>query len=61
MLGGCVICTSAFAELATANIMYFRKSQAENVIKISKQIQNENIQVDHLDIANKIMNGEFNT
>ena len=38
-----VICTSAFAELATFSVMYARKAQAENVLKIGKQIQVEKI------------------
>ena len=33
-----VICTSAFTSLSVASLFYYRKSQAENVIKISKQL-----------------------
>ncbi|MCM1329457.1 MAG: hypothetical protein NC253_08470, partial [Ruminococcus sp.] len=56
-----VICTSAFVALSTASLFYYRKAQAENVIKISKQIQEENIEVQNLDIANQIMNSDFNS
>ena len=55
-----VICTSAFAELATFSVVYARKAQAENVIKISKQIQEENIEVQNVEIANQVMNSDFN-
>ena len=54
-----VICTSAFAELATFSVVYARKAQAENVIKISKQIQDENIEVQNVEIANQVMNSDF--
>ena len=54
-----VICTSAFAELATFSVVYARKAQAENVIKISKQIQEENIEVQNVEIANQVMNSDF--
>ena len=53
-----VICTSAFGLLSVANIFYFRKAQAENVIKISKQIGN--IDNEKVELANRVMNGEFN-
>ena len=55
-----VICTSAFAELATFSVVYARKAQAENVLKISKQIQEENIEVQNVEIANQVMNSDFN-
>lgn len=55
-----VICTSAFVALSTAALSYYRKAQAENVIKISKQIQEGNIEVQNLEIANQIMNSNFN-
>ena len=54
-----VICTSAFAELATFSVMYARKAQAENVLKISKQIQKDNIDVSTVDVANQVMNSNF--
>ena len=54
-----VICTSAFAELATFSVVYARKAQAENVIKISKQIQEENIEVQNVEIANQVLNSDF--
>lgn len=53
-----VICTSAFGLLSVANIFYFRKAQAENVIKISKQIGN--IDSEKVELANRVMNSEFN-
>lgn len=56
-----VICTSSFGLLGVANIFYFRKAQAENVIKISKQIQNENIDVQNVEIANRVMNSDFSS
>lgn len=43
-----VICTSAFVALSTASLFYYRKAQAENVIKISKQIQEENIEIQNI-------------
>ena len=54
-----VICTSAFAELATFSVVYARKAQAENVIKISKQIQEENIEIQNIETANQVMNSDF--
>ena len=54
-----VICTSAFGLLSVANIFYFRKAQAENILKIGKQIQNENIDIEKIVLANQIMNSEF--
>lgn len=54
-----VICTSAFAELATFSVVYARKAQAENVLKISKQIQEENIEVQNVEVANQMMNSDF--
>lgn len=54
-----VICTSAFGSLAIANIFYYRKAQAENVVRMSKQIQDENIEIQNLETANQIMNSEF--
>ena len=53
-----VICTSAFTSLSVASLFYYRKSQAENVIKISKQIGN--IDNEKVELANRVMSGEFN-
>lgn len=50
-----VICTSAFGELATFSVMYARKAQAENVLKIGKQIQIEKIDREDLMTAKEIM------
>ena len=50
-----VICTSAFGELATFSVMYARKAQAENVLKIGKQIQIEKIGREDLMTAKEIM------
>lgn len=54
-----VICTSAFAELATFSVMYARKAQAENVLKIGKQIQVEKIDREDLMTAKEIVNGNM--
>lgn len=54
-----VICTSAFAELATFSIVYARKAQAENVLKISQQIQKSNIDINTIETANQIVNSNF--
>ena len=54
-----VICTSAFAELATFSVMYARKAQAENVLKIGKQIQVEKIDTHNIETANQIVNGNM--
>ena len=54
-----VICTSAFASLSVSSLFYYRKAQAENVLKISKQIQNENIEVQNVEVANLVMNSDF--
>ena len=54
-----VICTSAFASLSVSSLFYYRKAQAENVLKISKQIQNENIEVQNVEVANQVMNSDF--
>ena len=54
-----VICTSAFTSLSVASLFYYRKAQAENVLKISKQIQNENIEVQNVEVANQVMNSDF--
>ena len=54
-----VICTSAFTSLSVVSLFYYRKAQAENVLKISKQIQDENIDTSTVDVANQVMNSEF--
>lgn len=54
-----VICTSAFASLSVASLFYYRKAQAENVIKISKQIQKDDIDVKTVDVVNQVMNSDF--
>ena len=54
-----VICTSAFTSLSVASLFYYRKAQAENVLKISKQIQNENIGVQNVEVANQVINSDF--
>lgn len=54
-----VICTSAFAELATFSVVYARKAQAENVLKISQQIQKNNIDINTIETANQIVNSNF--
>ena len=54
-----VICTSAFTSLSVSSLFYYRKAQAENVLKISKQIQNENIEVQNVEVANQVMNSDF--
>ena len=54
-----VVLTSAFASLSVSSLFYYRKAQAENVLKISKQIQNENIEVQNVEVANQVMNSEF--
>ena len=54
-----VICTSAFTSLSVSSLFYYRKAQAENVLKISKQIQEENIDASTVDVANQVMNSDF--
>ena len=54
-----VVLTSAFASLSVSSLFYYRKAQAENVLKISKQIQKENIDVSTVDVANQVMNSDF--
>ena len=56
-----VICTSAFTSLSVSSLFYYRKAQAENVLKISKQIQKENIDASTVDVANQVMNSDFNS
>lgn len=54
-----VVLTSAFASLSVSSLFYYRKAQAENVLKISKQIQKENIEVQNVEVANQVMNSNF--
>ena len=54
-----VVLTSAFASLSVSSLFYYRKAQAENVLKISKQIQNENIGVQNVEVANQVINSDF--
>lgn len=54
-----VVLTSAFASLSVSSFFYYRKAQAENVLKISKQIQKENIEVQNVEVANQVMNSDF--
>ena len=56
-----VVLTSAFASLSVSSLFYYRKAQAENVLKISKQIQNENIEVQNVEVANQVINSDFNS
>ena len=54
-----VVLTSAFASLSVSSLFYYRKAQAENVLKISRQIQEENIDASTVDVANQVMNSDF--
>ena len=54
-----VVLTSAFASLSVSSLFYYRKAQAENVIKISKQIQDEGIETQNIETVNQVMNSEF--
>ena len=56
-----VALTSAFASLSVSSLFYYRKAQAENVLKISRQIQAENIDASTVDVANQVMNSNFNS
>ena len=56
-----VVLTSAFASLSVSSLFYYRKAQAENVLKISRQIQAENIDASTVDVANQVMNSNFNS
>ena len=49
-----VICTSAFTELGLHTAGYIHKAKCENVLKISKQIKEEDIS--KIKVANAIMN-----
>ena len=54
-----VVLTSAFASLSVSSLFYYRKAQAENVLKISRQIQNEGIETQNIETVNQVMNSEF--
>ena len=49
-----VICTSCFAELGLHTAGYIHKAKCENVLKISKQIKEEDIS--KIKVANAIIN-----
>ena len=49
-----VICTSCFAELGLHTAGYIHKAKCENVLKISKQIKEEDIT--KIKVANSIVN-----
>ena len=49
-----VICTSAFTELGLHTAGYIHKAKCENVLKISKQIKEEDIS--KIKVANSIVN-----
>lgn len=55
-----VICTSAFASLGTMTGFYCSKAKAENVLKISKQIQKSKIETQVVELANQIMQNDGN-
>lgn len=54
-----VVLTSAFASLSVSSLFYYRKAQAENVLKISRQIQEEGIETQNIETVNQVMNSEF--
>ena len=54
-----VVLTSAFASLSVSSLFYYRKAQAENVLKISRQIQDEGIETQNIETVNQMMNSEF--
>ena len=49
-----VICTSCFAELGLHTAGYIHKAKCENVLKISRQIKEEDIS--KIQVANAIVN-----
>lgn len=52
-----IICTAAFAELSVHSVMYSRKAQAENVLKIAQAIKDSrdnDIEYEDIQIANSI-------
>ena len=54
-----VICTSSISLFITSNIFYYRKAQAENVLKISRIIQKEHLEIQTLETANQIIDSNF--
>ena len=52
-----VICTAGFSELGIFSGFYANKAKAENILKISKQIQSENIDIANIQAANQVMSG----
>ena len=54
-----VVLTSAFTSLSVASLFYYRKAQAENVLKIGKQIRKENLDIATINTANQVMNSNF--
>lgn len=54
-----VICTSSISLFITSNIFYYRKAQAENVLKISRIIQKERLEIQTLETANQIIDSNF--
>lgn len=53
------IVSASFLELATHSVVYASKAKAENVLKISKQIQEEKIDTQNIETANQIVNGNM--
>ena len=49
-----IICTSAFTELGLHTVGYIHKAKCENVLKISRQIKEEDIS--KIKVANSIVN-----
>ena len=54
-----VVLTSAFTSLSVASLFYYRKAQAENVLKISRIIQKERLEIQTLETANQIIDSNF--
>ena len=54
-----VICTASFSELAIHSGFYSVKAKAENVLKIGKQIREENLDIATINTANQVMNSNF--
>ena len=55
-----VICTACTGELAIHSAFHLNKSRAENVLKISKQIQKSKIETQVVELANQIMQNDGN-
>ena len=54
-----VVLTSAFTSLSVSSLFYYRKAQAENVLKISRIIQKERLEIQTLETANQIIDSNF--